>query len=219
VKRLHILVEGQTEETLVRSIFRPHLEQLGWVLTTSVLTTKRVAGGSNTRGGVSSWAKIQKELRLLLRSRFDVLTTLFDYYGMPADAPGMQDRPSNGDAYTCVRHVEAAISKAIADPSFLPNLVLHETETWVFAAAGELDELLADNTVSDDLRRTAAAMGGPELVNDGPTTAPSKRLQARIPGYQKTLHGPLAIEALGLAGLRAQCPHLDEWLVRLKLPG
>lgn len=53
------------------------------------------------------------------------------------------------------------------------------------------------------------------MVNDGLQTAPSKRLHHRLPAYQKTLHGPLAVEGLGLAALRAQCPHLDAWLSRL----
>ncbi|PFG48236.1 putative AbiEii toxin of type IV toxin-antitoxin system [Amycolatopsis sulphurea] len=34
-----------------------------------------------------------------------------------------------------VQHVEAALSAAIGDARFVPHLVLHELETWVFAAA------------------------------------------------------------------------------------
>jgi uncharacterized protein DUF4276 len=59
------------------------------------------------------------------------------------------------------------------------------------------------------------AAGGPELVNDGPETAPSKRLLRYWPTYVKTMDGPLAIAELGVAKLRAQCPHLDAWLTDL----
>jgi len=43
----------------------------------------------------SKWAKLEPELRRLLGdSSTDVLTTMFDYYAFPADAPGVADRPS-----------------------------------------------------------------------------------------------------------------------------
>jgi hypothetical protein len=30
--------------------------------------------------------------------------------------------------------------------------------------------------------------------------------------YQKPLHGPLAVAAIGLERIRAVCPHFDAWL-------
>lgn len=64
------------------------------------------------------------------------------------------------------------------------------------------------------LRAEATAVGSPELVNDGPATAPSKRLLAHHPAYNKLLDGPLALADLGLPALRERCPHLDAWLRR-----
>jgi Domain of unknown function (DUF4276) len=62
----------------------------------------------------------------------------------------------------------------------------------------------------------AWAAGGPELVNDGPDTAPSKRILKAYPTYRKVVDGPDAIELLGLGALRTVCPHLDAWLKRLE---
>ncbi|HUQ56784.1 DUF4276 family protein [Lentzea sp.] len=70
--------------------------------------------------------------------------------------------------------------------------------------------------VSDRLTADEQAAGGPELVNDGPTTAPSKRILRYCPGYMKTSDGPIAIEDLGVTALRARCPHLDDWLRSLE---
>ena len=56
----------------------------------------------------------------------------------------------------------------------------------------------------------------PEDVNDGPDTAPSKRLERLLPGYSKPLHGPLATEGAGLAALREACPRFDGWVRRLE---
>jgi hypothetical protein len=210
VRRLHLLVEGQTEETIIGDLIVPHFQALGWSVTTSILKTKRFAGEPANRGGVSRWAKVLTDLRLLL-GNFDVVTTVIDYYGCPSDTPGMADRP-NGDPRLRVEHVEAAIRAAVDHPDFLPHLVLHETEAWVLAAVDQLGAVLADPAGAAALKKMVDEAGGAELVNDGPTTAPSKRLRAQWPTYQKTLDGPLALAELGLAELRQRCPHLDGWL-------
>jgi uncharacterized protein YgfB (UPF0149 family) len=52
----------------------------------------------------------------------------------------MDSRPA-ADVYQRVEHVERAVSAAIGDERFLPHFTLHESETWVFAAAEQLGEL------------------------------------------------------------------------------
>jgi hypothetical protein len=212
--RLHLLVEGQTEETVVTNTLAPYLEARGWSVTHSVLATKRPAGGPKYRGGISNWAKIERDIRLLLGdSSLNVLTTLFDFYAFAPDAPGMTGTAGATTAHDRVCEVEEALATAVADHRFLPHLVLHELEAWVFAAAEPLRDLLPE--LSDKLLADADAAGGPELVNDGPHTAPSKRILGYCPQYSKTSDGPLAIDALGFDSLRAQCPHVDSWLWKL----
>jgi hypothetical protein len=214
--RLHLLVEGQTEETITRDVITPYLESLGWLVGFSIVKTKRPAAGPAHRGGVTCWAHVERDLRLLLRdSSLALVTTLLDYYAFPEEAPGMANRPV-ADAVTKVKHVEGALAAAIPDRRFVPNLVLHETEAWVFAAHQELGDLYGDQKLARTLRRDVDTAGGPELVNDGPRTAPSKRLLRYHPGYLKTLDGPLAIADFGLPALRARCPHLDEWFLLLE---
>jgi hypothetical protein len=215
-RRLHLLVEGQTEEAVVREVIQPHLDTAGWLVTASILATKRPAAGPARRGGVTSWAKLEREIRLLLRdSSLHTLTTVIDYYAFPPDAPGMATRPA-GDPWQRVEHVEAALAAAIGDRRFVPHLTLHEVETWVFAAARQLGDWYGDPELARCLLADSAGVGGPELVNDGPETAPSKRLKNYRPGYMKTLDGPLVIAELGLPALRVTCPHLDRWLAELE---
>lgn len=214
-RRLHLLVEGQTEETVVNRVLGPHLTSVGWTVTTSLVKTKRPAGGPSHKGGLSTWRQVETDVRLLLGdTSLTVLTTLFDYYGLPTDFPGVQDRPA-GDAYARVAHVEQAFATEINDRRFLPHLALHELEAWVFAAADELG-LLHGPEIAEQLRADEKLAGGPELVNDDPSTAPSKRILRYCPGYAKTSDGPMAIEELGLSRLRVRCPHLDEWLCSLE---
>ena len=49
-----------------------------------------------------------------------------------------------------------------------------------------------------------------------PTTAPSKRVELLVKGYQKPLFGNAAILEIGLGPIRSACPHFDSWMRRLE---
>ena len=84
MQRLHLLVEGQTEEVVARDAIDPYLSTEDIAVTWSINKTKRPAGGPTYKGGVTSWPKILNEIRLLLGdTSITVLTTLFDYYAFP----------------------------------------------------------------------------------------------------------------------------------------
>jgi len=59
----------------------------------------------------------------------------------------------------------------------------------------------------------------PELINDGPDTAPSKRILKEIPEYDKVGAGVLVAEKIGLEILRKKCNHFAEWLACLEQLG
>jgi hypothetical protein len=212
MRYLHILCEGQTEEVVARDVMVPYFDPVSVQVTYSIFTTKRPAGGPAFKGGLSRWPKLERELRLKLHdSSTTVLTTMFDYYAFPADAPGMADRP-RGSPYDRVRHVEAALAKAIGSRRFVPNLVLHEIEAWVLADCVRLGDLMGDPLPAAELARIVHRQGGPELVNDGPDTAPAKRIMRAYPRYLKPVDGPLVIADAGLDSIRGCCPHADGWL-------
>lgn len=63
MKRLLMLVEGQSEEVFVKQTLTPYLAELGvYVQSPIVLWTKRMPGVGGFRGGVSSWNQIRKNL-------------------------------------------------------------------------------------------------------------------------------------------------------------
>jgi uncharacterized protein DUF4276 len=216
VRHLHVLCEGQTEEIIARDTLDSHFSGEDARVTRSILTTKRPASGPASKGGVTSWLKLERELRRLLHdSSTTVLTTLLDYYAFPTDAPGMADRPY-GSPYDRVRHVESALAEEINDKRFVPHLVLHEIETWVLVGCRCLGEVMGDPGPAADLEQIVRYESGPELVNDGVDTAPSKRIMSAYPRYQKTLDGPLVIAEVGLDAVRSACPHADLWLRELE---
>jgi len=52
--------------------------------------------------------------------------------------------------------------------------------------------------------------GNPELINDSPETAPSKRLA--VTPYRKTTHGPNIVKEIGLENIRNKCQGFDNWI-------
>lgn len=219
MKRVHILVEGQTEEAFTRDVLTPHLYQFGIHPIAVLLKTKRVKSGGTFKGGVTTTEQVLGDVRRLLTDTAAVaVTTLLDYYGLPQDFPGMALRPTS-DPYARVACVEAAFAAKIDSNRFLPHLVLHEYETWIFSAPGECGWVFERDTVATRLSEIALECNGAERINEQPMSAPSKRLQKVFPAYKKTLHGPMAVEAIGLERIRQACPHAAAWLSRLESLG
>jgi Domain of unknown function (DUF4276) len=79
-----------------------------------------------------------------------------------------------------------------------------------------LGEVMGEPGPAAELQRIVNLESGPELVNDGVDTVPSKRIMRVYPQYTKTIDGPLVIVAVGLDTIQTTCPHADEWLRELE---
>lgn len=217
MRRGLVLVEGSTEEHFVNGVLQPHLWTRAsiWV-TPTILNTKIVKSGSNFKGGVISYSQVQRDVGRLLQDHDAVfVTTLIDYYGLPTSFPGMRTRP-DGTAKQRVDHVQRAFERSINHDRFIPFLALHELEAWLFCDLSERMGWIYQGGDLDALRQIRQGVASPEDINEGYATAPSRRVSAAFPGYQKTFHGPLALMEMGLEAIREQCPHSDEWLTRLE---
>lgn len=207
-----ILVEGQTEEKFVVQAFQPPLARLGVFLRPTIITNKRNANGTNYKGGLSKFSRLENELRLLLYGAGPrPVTTFLDLYALPSDFPGFEPASTLAPVQRA-SELERHLREHFGDDNdeFRPYIQVHEAEALVLACPEQLDArhrglgALASQVVAQE--------GGPELVDDGPTTAPSKRLTAWAPDYSKTGDGPAVVASAGLAGIRMQCPHFDEWI-------
>jgi hypothetical protein len=211
VKRLLILVEGQTEERFVGELLRGHLMALGVFPSSTILVTKFVKVGARFKGGVSSWKQIERDLRRLLGDTGAVgVTTVLDYYGLPDDVPGMANRPMTSPRAR-VEHVERAIAAHFNDGRLRPHLMLHELEALLFADIARWQHRFDDSAAIAALKRDTRGLE-PESINETPEGAPSRRILSRLPEYSKVLHGPPAAMDIGLEGLRAACPHVASWI-------
>lgn len=54
------------------------------------------------------------------------------------------------------------------------------------------------------------------MINDGYTTAPSKRIVSIFSQYDKVLHGSLVALDIGLDTIRRECPMFNSWIERIE---
>jgi hypothetical protein len=217
-KRLLILVEGQTEERFVKDVLGPAFFDHDLFFHATILVTKRVKDGPNFKGGVTNFAKFKNDAQRLLNSAGDALvTTMLDYYRLPLDFPGMSSRPAHGTSIQRVTHVENAIAKHFNSPTnFVPFLVLHEFEAWLFSSLTELPRALTETRKQKDFEAIRATVATPEEINERPEFAPSKQISNLFPSYKKTLHGPTTAARIGLEQIRKECPHFNDWMSKLE---
>ncbi len=220
--RLRFIVEGRTEANFVSRVLIQHLAQYGVYAAKPqlVATRNRGAGGVKFSGGMTSWARTKAEICRLMKGdaapdcRF---TTMFDYYALPTDFPGLKDVSAVNDAYSRVELVERRIGEEIGDARLIPYIQLHEFESLVFSDLSKIGVACfgADAAIAD-LKRQSEEFASPELVDGGLSTAPSKRLLRALACYDKPNDGVMIVESIGLNVLRRKCMHFSKWLGELE---
>jgi len=217
VKRLHVLVEGQTEETFVRDVLNPHLLSFEIFVTAVLVSTKRVKSGEKFKGGVTNYPQVRREVwNLLNDTGAAAVTTMMDYYGLPDDFPGQASLPRGRSCYERLAHLENSFQTDIGHRSFIPYLSLHEFEALLLVMPSVIEETVSGKSAVESLTREVAGFASPEEVNDGAETHPAARICRALPSYQKRLHGPVIAARIGLAAIRERCAHFNDWLLRLE---
>lgn len=223
MKTIHVICEGQTEAKFVMEILWPQFDYSDYIFVPEILLTKNdIRKGKMYKGGISTFKKAENSIRKALNSakgKKDMfVTTMFDFYGLPQDTPGMDECKKLSDAYKKVELIEDSIKVGFYDaPSFLPYIQLHEFETLLFADLDILKETYFDNPADfDELYTCVTEFNNIELINGGTETAPSKRLKKCIPHYDKTVLGIAALKKVRFDTMREKCRHFDDWVHKIE---
>ena len=101
---------------------------------------------------------------------------------------------------------------------FIPYIQLHEFESILFSDIGVFDRNFEEEEFLnyEYLVSTINDNPNPELINNGITTAPSKRLDNSIKGYKKVIYGALLAHDIGLITIRQKCSHFNNWIEQLE---
>ncbi len=99
---------------------------------------------------------------------------------------------------------------------WLPFVMLHEFETLIIASGAGMPSILGDARAPIEFRRMIGEAGGAELINDGVSTAPSKRVQSVLPAYRKAQDAVAALEGWDFDQVLATCPRFADWITWLR---
>lgn len=180
------------------------------------------------RGGIKAWNSVKRDIvRHLYEDCNCIVTTMVDYYALPQ---------SNGKAWPGrakagllpfakkASTVEKMLLDDVADKMgkdfdsrrFVPFIVMHEFEGLLFSDCELFARGVGREALAASLQAICDQFSSPEEINDSPQTAPSKRVQTLIPGYEKPFLGNLAALEIGLDKIRTACPHFQDWLTQLE---
>lgn len=221
--RVNVVVEGQTEETFAKQVLSPPLSGHEVYLHPIVVSATRTRQSRDHLGGGGSFGKVLRTIRDTLQNdRSAYCSTMFDYYGLPADYPGLdsEDCPPSARLDEHIEFLENRLAQEIGDTHrFIPYLQVHEFEALLFADVEGIDRAPGLQSTSEsraELQSIVDHFETPERIDDGEETAPSKRLKNLFPRYDKVLHGAMIAHDIGLDPIRAECPHFDDWVTRLE---
>lgn len=209
--RVHIFVEGQTEETFVREVLYDHFQRQGIYLNPILVRTSKTG-----KGGVVSYGKIKPQVYRKCREDSKAfVTTMFDLYALPSDFPGKDSEPNTIDPFAKASYLEQQMGADINNNNFIPNLLVHEFEGLLYSSPQAFATWFGQDVV-ETLQADREEFPSPEHINDDPLTAPSKRILRSCNEYEKPLHGSLIAIDIGLDAIREQCQHFNQWLNRLE---
>ncbi len=227
MKIIHVLCEGQTEQGFVEKVLRPYLREKGVTGVKSILITTNKK--KNAQGGILTYNQALTDLNLLQRTEIDgnnerhIFTTMFDLYALPKDFPGIEKRETIRDPYQVVCDLEKDFGDAINDKRFIPYIQLHEFEALLFCGIEYIASFYPGcEKRCEQLTQALKKAGNPELINNGQTTAPSKRIIKVVEGgkekmynYNKPRTGEFVTEKIGVEELRSKCKHFNAWIEKL----
>lgn len=219
--RLHIIAEGQTEETFIRDFLSEHLGGFNvYSDVRCVNVGSKPKRSRRDRGGVLNYENAKKDIQRWLKedknsdARF---TTMFDLYALPNNFPGFDEAKRYINLYGKIQCLEEAFRKDINDYRFLPYIQLCEFEALVLSDPSKLNNIFAGyEEAIGQLVKQCEGYESPELINQGKTTAPSKRIIQAIPGYSKISDSLAIVKSIGLNSIRSKCSHFNEWITSLE---
>lgn len=213
-KNVLIICEGKTERVFVTSLlsqYLPHIDfhpfELGQ------------CAGNRCGGGDIRYDRFKNDFAPVYRNpQYDLITTFFDYYGLGNGWPEVEDYE---DMRNKVEKLEEKTLECIkvdfpdlSDNLFIPFFILHEFEGLLFSDTEAMHTVLRRPKVLFD--NVIEECGEPELINNSPETAPSKRLINICGNYRKVVKGNRVARVTTIEKMRQECPHFNDWLTKLE---
>lgn len=217
--RVHIICEGQTEETFVKELLDPYFTPM------QIYVRPALIGKPGHKGGAVNADRIITDCSIrLLEDPTAYCTTFFDFYALPSNFPGREEaatKHSIQDKAGCIQNklaegLQARLGTSEPMRRFIPYVQMYEYEGLLFSEPTKFAQGINQLAVAPQFQAIRSAFPTPEDINDSPRTAPSKRVIKLIPDYQKPILGTLAALEIGLETIRQECRLFDDWIKKLE---
>lgn len=215
MKRLIIVVEGDTEKEFIDKVLSPYLYKKG-LQSVSCFKIK------HTKGGLTKYRHLKTDLLNCVYENNVLVSTLIDFYALPKDFPKYKEASEIVDKVERLTFLEKAIVEDIESekggyfPNLIPYIQLHEFEALVFSSLHGISSLFGDDEADfTEIEKIIDAHSNPEDINDNAKTAPSKRLLKLIKGYHKVVDGIMIIEETGIETVLKKCSRFNSWVETL----
>lgn len=213
MKRLIIVCEGPTENEFCLEILAPVFRNAGIYIEAPLV--------KKSNGGIVPWATIKRQIEMHLHEENAYVSLLVDYYGIKDsyNFPGWIEGKNISSLtarwqFLCYR-MKADISPELAS-RFIPYIQIHEFESLLFSDINVFKDNFDKKEMTFSILEDAIReFHNPEEINSRPTLAPSKRLIAAIPGYEKTAYGNCIAMDIGLNKMMDKCPLFKRWIYSL----
>lgn len=221
MKKFFVITEGQSETNFVNRVMMPYFADRCVLIPNTVITKIDNRHGKTYKGGVANYDQIRNTLLKTLacssKNKDSYVTTMFDFYRLPADVPGVADGEKENDPYEKVELIEREILKAEGydESFFFPYIELHEFEAMLFSDITKLEEAYFEYDLTA-LKECVKIQSNPELINDGTETAPSKRIINCISCFDKANVGVNVLEKIGVENIAKKCHHFSDWIKRIE---
>ena len=211
MKRIIIIGEGQTEQEFCKDVLIPHFSKKDIIIQYPTI--------KHSAGGIVPWPIFKRQIETHLHQDGEaIVTTFIDFYGIRErhKFPRWEEAIQISDISQRMTYLEKAMLDEINEDinnRFVPYIQLHEFEGLLFNRL----EVFRNNFTAQEadltgLESIISQYPNTELINDGQDTAPSKRLEKLIKGYNKVVYGAILATEIGLENLRHKSPRFNSWI-------
>lgn len=214
MKRVIIICEGPTEQEFCMEVLGAELAKREVYVEAPLI--------KHSHGGIVPWATIKRQILKHLQEGEVYVSMLVDYYGIKEQFgfPGWEESLRIVDKTERLHFLLEKMEEDIPETlryRFIPYIQMHEFEGLLFSDVHAfLNSFEEDEIKIEDLQAAADAFESPEMINNSPETAPSKRLIDAIPDYDKIVFGNCVAMDIGLEKIREKCPLFNEWVEKLE---
>ena len=221
MKRLILIVEGETELEFVKRLLIPYFSKQGIISSIHAIMIS-MSGGGHGFNNIEHFGNTIKPV--LYNSDEPIITTLIDHYGINSESklPGYTECLLEQDMAMRLNKMELKLYEYVQAIKsyryFIPYIQRHEMETLFFADP-ENGFGLEDERIKNEVINLCATFDSIEDINNTPEGAPSKRLadiySKHQEKYEKIVDGIEIAELTTIEKMLEMCPRFRMWVERL----